>query len=48
MILGAMKCGTTSLAHILSTHPDIGFSIPKETDFFVHFDQFNRRPTQVV
>jgi len=35
MILGAMKCGTTSLAHILSTHPDIGFSIPKETDFFV-------------
>lgn len=35
MILGAMKCGTTSLAHILSTHADIGFAVPKETDFFV-------------
>jgi len=37
MILGAMKCGTTSLAHILSTHKDIGFSKPKETDFFVDY-----------
>ncbi|MCP4458215.1 MAG: sulfotransferase domain-containing protein [Cytophagales bacterium] len=34
IILGAMKCGTTTLSHILKIHPDICFSQPKETNFF--------------
>ena len=33
-ILGAPKCGTTSLAAYLSEHPQICMSIPKETFFF--------------
>lgn len=34
IILGAMKCGTSSLAKTLSLHPDISFSNPKEPHFF--------------
>jgi hypothetical protein len=34
MIIGAMKCGTSSLAHMLALHPDICFSKPKEPQFF--------------
>ena len=34
MIIGAMKCGTSSLATLLGRHPDIVFSKPKETNFF--------------
>ena len=33
-ILGAPKCGTTSLANQLAKHPQIGFSSPKEPKFF--------------
>lgn len=33
-ILGAQKSGTTYLAHVLSEHPDVYFSDPKETMFF--------------
>jgi hypothetical protein len=35
VIIGAMKCGTTSLHEYLSYHPDISMSRRKETDFFV-------------
>lgn len=34
LLLGAAKCGTTSLAHYLSQHPDVCFSKPKEPIFF--------------
>ena len=34
MIIGAMKCGTTTLAEILSNHPDVCFSRQKEPHFF--------------
>jgi hypothetical protein len=34
MLLGAAKCGTTSLAYYLSQHPDLFFSEPKEPVFF--------------
>ena len=34
MIIGAMKCGTSSLATLLGRHPDVVFSNPKETNFF--------------
>ncbi|WGM40041.1 sulfotransferase [Caulobacter sp. NIBR1757] len=34
VIIGAMKCGTTSLHQYLDVHPDIGMSDPKEVNFF--------------
>lgn len=34
VIVGAMKAGTTSLYHYLSTHPDIFMPSPKELNFF--------------
>lgn len=33
-LIGAPKCGTTSLAKHLSAHPEISFSDPKEPHFF--------------
>lgn len=35
IVIGAMKCGTTSLYYYLDAHPDVAMSIQKETDFFV-------------
>jgi hypothetical protein len=35
LIIGAPKCGTTSLHHYLNAHPDISMSDVKELDFFV-------------
>lgn len=35
IIIGAMKCGTTSLHHYLSLHPEIHMSKTKELDFFI-------------
>mgnify|MGYP001422091871 CR=1 FL=1 len=34
IIIGAMKCGTTSLHHYLKLHPSIGMSVQKELHFF--------------
>ena len=34
VIIGAMKCGTTSLHSYLDAHTDIGMSEPKELNFF--------------
>ncbi|WP_420455805.1 sulfotransferase family protein [Rubrivirga sp.] len=34
LVIGAMKCGTTSLHHYLSLHPGIGMSAQKELSFF--------------
>lgn len=36
VIVGAMKCGTTSLHHYLNLHPQICMSSLKELDFFVN------------
>jgi len=33
-IVGAPRCGTTALSTYLSEHPRVGFSRPKETQFF--------------
>lgn len=38
MLIGAMKCGTTSLASLLASHEDICFSQPKEPNFFIRPD----------
>ncbi len=35
ILIGAMKCGTTSLHRYLDAHPEICVSEPKETDFFL-------------
>ncbi|MBE9637059.1 sulfotransferase family protein [Salipiger mangrovisoli] len=35
IIIGAMKCGTTSLYRYLALHPEVDMSRDKETDFFV-------------
>ncbi len=35
IVIGAMKCGTTTLYRHLEKHPRIGMSRDKETDFFV-------------
>ena len=35
IVIGGLKCGTTSLHHYLSLHPRISMSRPKELNFFV-------------
>jgi Sulfotransferase domain len=35
VVIGGLKCGTTSLHHYLSLHPQISMSRPKELNFFV-------------
>jgi hypothetical protein len=35
VIIGGLKCGTTSLHHYLGLHPEIQMSRPKELNFFV-------------
>ncbi len=42
IIIGAMKCGTTSLHDYLSYHPSISMSRRKETNFFVHHQNWSR------
>ncbi|MFP5321574.1 MAG: sulfotransferase family protein [Acidimicrobiia bacterium] len=39
VVIGAMKCGTTSLHHYLAAHPDVSLPARKEVDFF-----FGRQP----
>jgi hypothetical protein len=35
IVIGGLKCGTTSLHHYLGLHPEISMSRPKELNFFV-------------
>jgi hypothetical protein len=42
VIIGAMKCGTTSLHHYLRDHPEICMSRIKETDYFLGGEEFAR------
>jgi sulfotransferase family protein len=35
VVIGGLKCGTTSLHHYLNLHPEIHMSRPKELNFFV-------------
>jgi hypothetical protein len=34
MVIGAAKCGTTSICELLASHPDVFFSYPKEPYYF--------------
>src|SRR6059058_1737729 len=35
LVIGGLKCGTTSLHHYLNLHPEVAMSRPKELNFFV-------------
>jgi hypothetical protein len=35
IIIGGLKCGTTSLHHYLNLHPEVAMSRPKELNFFI-------------
>ena len=35
VVVGAMKCGTSSLHYYLDLHPEVAMSSPKELDFFL-------------
>ena len=35
IVIGGLKCGTTSLHHYLNLHPEVAMSRPKELNFFV-------------
>ena len=42
IIIGAMKCGTTSLHHYLNAHPEIAMTEAKETNFFLDEGNWHR------
>jgi hypothetical protein len=42
LVIGAMKCGTTSLYDLLAEHPEIGMSAIKEPAFFCSEDFYAR------
>jgi hypothetical protein len=42
IVIGAMKCGTTSLHHYLGHHPEIGMSKKKELNFFVEDGRWSK------
>jgi hypothetical protein len=42
MIPGAMKCATSTLAAMLTAHPDVAFSTPKEPDFFTRYPSWGK------
>lgn len=52
IICGAQKCGTTSLFHYLSQHPDIAGSSPKKEPGYFMFDgwaqDFWRRKNEII
>ena len=35
VVIGGLKCGTTSVHHYLNLHPEVEMSRPKELNFFV-------------
>lgn len=44
VLIGAQKCGTTSLHRYLDLHPEISMSRPKELNFFLHSPPFGNWP----
>src|SRR5919108_4032985 len=42
VVIGAMKCGTNALHHLLDRHPEIAMSEPKELNFFFGPDRIDR------
>jgi hypothetical protein len=44
IVIGAMKCGTSSMHEYLHAHPDIAMSREKELNFFSHDDRWKLGP----
>jgi hypothetical protein len=44
IVIGAMKCGTSSMHKYLDAHPDIAMSRDKELNFFSHNDRWELGP----
>lgn len=42
IVIGAMKCGTTSLYYQLDAHPEISMSVQKETNYFIRGRDFEK------
>ena len=42
IVIGAAKCGTTSLCDLLGAHPDVFMSTPKEPRYFSHSNEGHR------
>jgi len=42
LVIGAMKCGTTKLCHLLGQHPDVFMCEPKEPEFFAKDKKYKR------
>ena len=42
IIVGAQKCGTTTLHYSLTKHPEIFMSNPKELNFFQEDENYSR------
>ncbi len=45
IVIGAGRCGTTSLHHYLDAHPEVGMSRPKELRFFADQPDADASPT---
>ena len=46
-IVGAPRCGTTAMSEYLREHPDVCFSTPKETHYFLMHDLRCREPAVI-
>jgi hypothetical protein len=46
-IVGAPRCGTTAMSEYLREHPDVCFSTPKETHYFLIHDLRERAPAEL-
>lgn len=46
-VIGAPKCGTSSLCHYLASHPNVFFSVPKEPAYWCIEDELILRKTGV-
>lgn len=42
LVIGAAKSGTTSLCDLLSRHPQVCFSVPKEVRYFSHDENYEK------
>ena len=46
-IVGAPRCGTTAMSEYLREHPDVCFSTPKETHYFLMHDLRGKEPADL-
>jgi len=42
LCIGAQKCGTTAIWHMLNSHPSICMAIPRETNYFCRKELFEK------